>query len=735
MNAVLRSLAIVFVSALPLLAAAQDDYLNHVVFTNSLTPDGDFYTSGNAVAPSTLETAKGKLPVERGIFLSPPNALRLSWKSVASGSWDAEIHVVNMDNRPADFHGDTLSFWCYAPEGIAAAEMPQIRLEGSGADFTGPIPLAEFAGALPVGKWTQVRIPLRRLASESVRVFDARRLRSVYFAQAAADGKPHTLIVDEVRIDGNVAAVPGIASPLSVPEQLEAKGYERHIDLHWRSNDSDELAYAIVYRSLNGGEYKPIGVQVPGIHRYTDFVGAPGVKAAYKVALVDKQYRQSGFSATAGAETRPFSDDELLTMLQEACFRYYWEEGSHPVSGMTLESVPGDGRIVATGASGFGIMAIVVGMDRGFVTREQGTERLTRIVGFLEKAQRYHGAWPHFMDGATGKTLPVFGMFDDGADIVETSFLMEGLLTARGYLSHSDRHEPDPQERALAVRITKLWESVEWDWYASEPHDGAMLWHWSPQWSWRAHHRLTGFNETMVAYLLAIASPTHGIPASSYYAGWASQSQQAQEYRAGWSGSQAGRLYANGETFEGIKLDVGVGEGGPLFFTQYSFMGPDPHAVQDSYTNYFENNRNIARIDYRYCLRNPGKFKGYGENAWGLSASLDPDGYDAHEPNARHDNGTIAPTAALGAFPYTPQESMAALKHIYRDLGDRAWGIYGPVDAFNEGRDWFSPMYLGLDQAPITVMVENERSGLIWKAFMSNPEMAPMLEKIRSGSK
>lgn len=709
---------------------AQEDYVSHLVFRNSLTPDSDFNTEGNAVAPSTLETRDGKLPVETAVSLSAPNALRLEWRSAAGGSWDAEIRPINVDNRPSAFIGNTLSFWIYSPKGIASDELPKIRLTDSANNFSIALSLVEFVHEAPAAKWQQVNIPLPRFRSESVRAFDPRRLHSIYFEQAASDDKPHTLIVDDIEIANDAGTAQRMAaSPLPAPAALVARGYERHVDLQWKSNDSQEIEYFIVYRSLDGGEYIPVGTQERGVDRYVDFVGKPGVHAAYKVAAVDRQYRQSAFSGTAQAATRELTDDELLTMLQEACFRYYWEKGSHPVAGMALESVPGDPRIVATGASGFGIMAIVVGMDRGFITRQQGVERLTKIVSFLEKADRYHGAWPHFIDGTTGKTMPVFGMFDNGGDIVETSFLVEGLLTARQYL-----HGTDVVEQALAARITKLWQGVEWDWYASDTKGQAILWHWSPQFSWRLHHKLIGLNETMAAYLLGIASTTHGIPAGSYYSGWASQSEEAAKYRSGWSGQTEGQRYANGSTFEGIKLDVGVGSGGPLFFTQYSFMGPDPHRITDAFTNYFENNRNLALIDYRYCVRNPGKYAGYGPGAWGLTASLDPDGYGAHAPDSAHDNGTISPTAALGAFPYTPEESLAALKYIYREVGDRAWGIYGPVDGFNVGRNWFAPIYLGLDQAPITVMVENYRSGLIWKTFMANPEMAHMLEKIRRRS-
>ena len=444
------------------------------------------------------------------------------------------------------------------------------------------------------------------------------------------------------------------------------------------------------------------------------------------VRSVDRSYHESGFSNEANAATRQLSDDELLTMLQEACFRYYWE-GSDPVTGAPLENIPGNDRIVATGASGFGIMAIIVGIDRGFITREQGLRRLTAIVNFFDKAPRYHGVFPHFLDGETAEGVPVFGMFDDAGDLVETAFLMEGLLAVRQYFDGQNA-----SERALHSKITHLWESVEWDWYQATPQGDALVWHWSPRWSWYIGHRLTGFDETMIAYLLAIASPTHPVRPSLYYSGWAGQSPAAIAYRSGWSGTTDGDHYVNGNTYYGIKLDVGVGTGGPLFFTQYSFMGLDPKEVTDRYTNYFDNNRNLARINLAYCIANPGHYQGYGPDNWGLTASDDHLGYSVHAPVLTRDNGTITPTGALASFPYTPEASMAALKHFYRDLGDRLWGVFGPRDAFNLGRNWFSPIYMGLDQAPIVVMVENYRSGLIWKLFMSNPEIQAMLPKIHT---
>ena len=712
--------------------SANTEYYRHVVFDNSLTSDAYFYSAGTANGRSFLEQTNSRLPVETKTFLTPPNALRLQWQSEPDGGWEAEVRVINFRNRFPEFTGHALYFWCFAPQAIAAADLPSLVLSTAReglqvaefpASFTDPLPMGKFAGDLPAGRWVRVRIPFSGFHSASIYEFAPQHLQNVIFHQGHADGARHTLIVDEFRIDDEPAA--DSAATLTAPENVRAVGYDRHVNVNWNPVNNPALGRFVIYRSLDGKNFEPIGIQLPGTNRYSDVLGKSGVTAAYKVAASDQQYHLSPLSTAASASTREFNDGELLTMLQEACFHYYWE-GADPSSGMPRENIPGDDRIVATGASGFGIATLVVGVDRGFITREQGVERLTKIVGFLEHAQRYHGAWSHYMNGGTGQTMPVFGMFDNGGDLVETSFLMEGLLVARQYF-----HGTSAAEQDLYRRISKLWETVEWDWYRTDPKSDFIYWHWSPEWAQQIHHPLIGFNEVMITYLLAMSSPTHGVPVDMYYSGWAGQSQVAIGYRGGWSGANNGDHYGNGHTYYGIKLDVGVGTGGPLFFTHYSYIGFDPHSLHDRYTSsYFENNRNIALINRAYSIANPKHFQGYGPNAWGLTASDGPEGYVPHAPDDNDDRGTLTLTGALASFPYTPDASMAAFKHYYRDLGGQLWDIYGPRDAFDPGRNWISPIYMGLNQAPITVMVENYRTGLVWKNFMSNPEITEMLHKL-----
>jgi len=720
--------------ALPLVAgsARAADYYRHVIFDNSLTTDAYFNSRGTANGASYLEVMNGRLPVETATFVTPPNALRLQWESKSDGGWEAEVRVDEFRNRYPELSGHDLYLWLYAPSAIAAGDLPQILLSDGAqglqvaelpASFTAPLPLGKYAGDLPAGRWVEVRIPLSDFSTASIYPFRPEFLADVVFHQGRPDGVRHTLIIDEIRVADDAGAEKSPAP--GTPQHVRATGYDRHVVVRWDPVATPQLARYVIYRSLDGRKFEPVGIQLAGTERYADFLGKAGITAQYKVAAADWKYRTSALSQPVSASTRDLSDDELLTMLEEACFLYYWE-GADPHSGMTRENIPGDDRIVATGASGMGIGALIVGVDRGFITRAQGVERLTKIVNFLEHAQRYHGAWSHYMDGSSGKTMPVFGMLDNGGDLVETSFMMEGLLAARQYF-----YGASPAEHDLFQRITRLWETVEWDWYRGPEPGGFLFWHWSSEWAWQIHHPLIGFNEVMITYLLGIASPTHAIPATMYYSGWASQDPRALEYRQGWGETADGNHYGNGHTYYGIKLDVGVGAGGPLFFTHYSFFGLDPHSLGDRFTSsYFENNRNIALINRAYCIADPKHYPGYGANAWGLTASDGPKGYVAHAPDAADDTGTLTPTGALASFPYTPEASMAALKHYYRDLGAQLWDIYGPRDAFNQQADWISPIYMGLNQAPIVVMVENYRTGLVWKNFMANPEIGAMLRRL-----
>jgi exo beta-1,2-glucooligosaccharide sophorohydrolase (non-reducing end) len=695
-----------------------DNYSDHLIFDNSLPGESYYFSLATAIAPSQLEAIDLKIPVETDHFLSPPNSLRLSWISQTGGDWRAEIKVENWLNRTHHLSGDTLSFWCYSERGISARQLPMICLALMGEKHTQPTQLSALVPDLSAMHWHLIKIPLSILTTATFEI-DFSQLEKVIFTQSIDDGIPHTLFIDELKL-----IYSSMAGDCQPPGGLNAVAYECHIDLSWPAVTDPLVGYYKIYRSKEGQDFRPIGIQTPQFNRYVDYVGPALGEFFYKITAVSQDYRESQASEPAAGTTYHMTDDELLSMVQEACFRYYWEK-AHPNAGLALENVPGKEHLIALGASGFGIMALIVAVSRGFITREAALARMLQMLSFLENADRFHGVWPHFMDGRTGKVIPVFGQYDNGGDLVETAFMIQGLLTARQFFSGQE-----DAEKQVRSRITSLWEAVEWDWYRQSPDNDFLYWHWSPDYEWHIGHPLIGWNETLIAYLLAIASPTHPVPASMYYSGWASPSETAQRYRQSWGKTTHGDLYRNGNTYYGIPLAVGIGTGGPLFFTHYSFLGFDPRNKQDQFTDYFENNQAIALINRAYCIENPGHFKGYGEKFWGLSASHDHTGYVPHEASPREDNGTITPTAALSSFPYTPDSSMAVLKHLYYDLGNKMWWIYGFRDAYNPSANYVSPIYMGLNQAPMTVMIENYRSGLLWDLFMANPEITHMLERI-----
>jgi len=408
------------------------------------------------------------------------------------------------------------------------------------------------------------------------------------------------------------------------------------------------------------------------------------------------------------ADTTPkfplIPDEDLLTLVQQQTFKYFWDFG-HPVSGMARER-NSSGNTVTIGGSGFGVMSIIVGIERGFITRQEGVDRLETIVNFLSQADRFHGVWPHWMNGETGKTIP-FSSNDDGGDLVETAFMIQGLLTVRQYLNSGV-----PKEANIIDKINALWEAVEWNWYTQGGQD-VLYWHWSPNYGWEKNHQITGWNEALIIYVLAASSSIYTVDADVYTKGWS---------------RNGAMVNTGGNSYYGYTLPLRNDMGGPLFFSHYSFLGLDPRNLSDQFANYWEQNVNHSKINHAYCADNPQKYVSYSDQCWGLTASDGFSGYSAHSPN--NDRGVITPTAALSSIPYTPDESMEALHYFYYTLGDQLWGEYGFYDAFDYTNGWVASSYLAIDQGPIVVMIENYRTNLLWDLFMSCPEVQAGLTKL-----
>lgn len=410
-----------------------------------------------------------------------------------------------------------------------------------------------------------------------------------------------------------------------------------------------------------------------------------------------------------GEEPAPqLADAELLDLVQEQTFKYFWDF-AEPNSGLARERSQDNAygglspKLVTIGGSGLGLASFPAAVERGWISRDQAVQRLDKILDFLEMVPTYHGAFSHWYHGETAQTIS-FSAMDDGGDLVETAFLIQGLLINRQYFSDSGE-----DETSIRQRITSLWEAVEWTWYTN--NQNVLYWHWSPTYNFQINLPITGWNESLIVYVLSAASPTFSIEKEVYEQGWAS----------------GGNIRTN-RTHYNISLPLGPSFGGPLFFAHYSFLGLNPKGLSDQYVDYWEQNRAHSLIHYNYAIDNPKNFEGYGSNAWGFTASDSYEGYSAHSPT--NDLGVITPTAALSSFPYTPEESMKALRYYYEDLGDQLWGPYGFYDAFSEERNWVADGYLAIDQGPIIGMIENYRTGLLWELFMQDQEVQAGLDKL-----
>lgn len=652
--------------------------------------------------PSYLElkgTTNNKFPVDLNTKYSGKNSLILHWNSEVGGDWG--IAVSNYWFPYNVTKVDSIIFMMYSEQSIHKSNFPLMYIEDILNNKTAKINVSAYIDDLKANVWSRFSIPLNIF--NGFGSVDYTQIKTIFWGQNTADAIEHKVWIDDVKM---ISAFPGDSIAPAIPTNVSILGYEKHIELFWDPNSEKDVAGYKIYRSVSGN-FQLIATTRLGENYYLDFFDSNNVSCSYKISAIDFSGNESDFTSEVSGSTHEMTDEEFLTMVQRSTFRYFWEYAD-PNSGLARERYNQDP--VTIGGSGFGIMSLLVAVEREFINRSEAINRMLKILNYLKnKAQIFHGAFPHWLNGETGNVIP-FSQYDNGGDLVETSYMIQALLAAREYFFGLDSLEG--QIRNL---INDIWQRVEWSWYRRTTSSNVLYWHWSPDYQWTMNMPIQGYNETMIVYLLAIASPTYNVPANLF--------------KDGWEGSS---YYSNGKTFYDNKLWVGWDYGGPLFFAHYSFLGFDPRNKRDSYANYFLNNRDHTLINRSYCIDNPHNFSGYDQNTWGITASDDPWGYLAHQPDfsSSLDNGTITPTAAISSMPYTPKESIEALKNLYRKYGQNLYGFYGFKDAFNPTQNWFAESYLAIDQGPIIVMIENYRSALLWDLFMQCPEIPPMLNAI-----
>ncbi|WP_372949179.1 glucoamylase family protein [Mariniphaga sp.] len=625
-------------------------------------------------------------------------SLKFNYISAEDGNWRATIY--RSDWSTADISClDSLAFYLFYETELPASALPLIGFRAVNKNGSGDVnsqlfSLADYNENIPVGEWTKVKFPLSVLFNDSESAdLDFTKVKGIIFNQSESNGTSRLILIDEISAYKKISEIPAV-------ENLVATGYDSHAELNW-DFPMEDLAYRI-YASFDGGANYEQRAETTENY-YLDFVSEQERNSEVLYRVVSTFQENESEPAETSVQIRDFSDDELMDMVQRYSFRYFWE-GAHQATGMALERSNGNGSTAASGATGMGLMAMIVAHEREYKQQEEIKDRILNILEFLENCERHHGAWSHWYNADTYETQP-FSTDDDGGDLVETSFVAQGLIALKNYFTDADAKSVQIRETA-----DELWRGIDWDWYRNGQN--VLFWHWSPNINFQKNMKVTGWNECLVTYVMAASSPTHGVSKVVYDQGWAGNGAMV-----------------NPRTFYDHEIRLSPDWGGPLFWIHYSHLGINPHGLSDKYANYWQEHVNTAKIHHTYAIDNPKDHANYSDKNWGLTASDDPYGYTAHQP-VHNDNGTISPTAALGSMPYTPEESMKALNYFYRERGKELFGKFGPYDAFNDNLGWVQEAYIGIDQGPIVVMLENHRTGLLWNTVMEDADVQAGLDKL-----
>lgn len=645
--------------------------------------------------PPGLPQYNDKVPCST-IAYQGASSLKFNYFSSANGNWKVSIYRSDWSSANLS-NSDSLSFYLYPADDFPDSALPLIAIKTALASGSGEITssfykLSDFNSNIQKGEWNRIVFPLDEFFVESS--LNRSSVKGIIFGQSEKNNTSRLIYIDEIKAFKSIAAVLPVTN-------LSATGYDSHAELTWTRpvNGIPTRIYASFDDGLN---YSVRGETTEDY--FLDFVPQEGRNKTVLYKVVNVYQETESVPAQTSAQIRDFSDDELLDMMQQYTFRYFWE-GAHQATGLALERTNGGPSTAASGATGMGLMAMIVAYEREYRPREEIKDRILSILNFLEICDRHHGAWSHWYNADTGKTQP-FSTYDNGGDLVETAYVVQGLMAVKNYFTGDDTKSAQIREKA-----DQLWKGIEWSWYR-QGNQNVLYWHWSPNYNWQMNMKISGWNECLSTYILAAASPTYSIPKEVYTQGWARNGNMV-----------------NKRTYYGYPISLSPDWGGPLFWIHYAFLGINPNGLKDQYADYWAENVNTAKIHVEYAKANPKGHLNYSAKNWGLTASDDPSGYTAHQP-VSNDNGTISPTAALASFPYTPDESMAALKYFYRERGKDIFGKYGTYDAFNDNQGWVKKAYLGIDQGPIVVMIENHRTGLLWNTVMKDSDLKSGLDKL-----
>lgn len=405
------------------------------------------------------------------------------------------------------------------------------------------------------------------------------------------------------------------------------------------------------------------------------------------------------------------SDDQFLLRLQRLGFDYFWRE-ANATNGLIRDRSRPDSKC-SVAAVGFGLSSLAIGIDHGWISREDGRRRvlatMTTLAGGRQGPETtgvngYRGWFYHFLEMDSGHRA-----WKCELSSIDTALLLAGVLDASEFFDGSDSDEV--RIRSLARGLV---DRIDWAWMANGEATFSMGWH--PE-SGFLSSRWVGYNEAMILYVLALGAGSES-----------GQTGPRSKPPVAWEAWTTGYRWKRYEGFEFLQF-------APMFGHQYSHCWIDFRGIADPFMRrrgitYFENSRRANLAQQAYCVSQSARFPNYGALEWGITACDGPEGYAAHgAPPAENDDGTLAPTAIAGSLPFAPEICIPALRHLEKAYKDKLWGPYGFRDSFNRSRDWWATDTLGIDQGPIVLMIENYRTGAVWRRIQQSPRVRSGLER------
>jgi len=701
-----------------IIGASRADTYPGVLFENSIVSGNYMNSRVYHDDRSWVENVTGRLPVSDSIFFTPGNSLSLKYTSAENGSWETQVTFSETATRYAPDKADVLTFKLYVVSDMLSEMLPRLALRHNDT-VSRVLELADYIDDFRTNMWLDVRVPVNAFGVPNEGAIDG-----IQLSQGQTDTNTHWLYLDQIEF---VSANPPRVKLSSPAVLASATGFDQHVDLTWQLPLTPSIRYIKIYRSEDNEHFEPIAIRPIFVQKYTDFVPYPEKTYFYKIAWVDYDYLESPFSEVIEATTHTASDSELLDFIQAAHFNYFLER-TEINSGMHAIHFGVDDATVSVMETGLSVLSYIVGVERGFISRKAAIGRLRRIVDFLSKVERYHGAFPGKIDGRTGSGVFTIDSVPEG-DLEATSFLMQGLLVAEQYLGADSG-----RVGALTAEIDTLWRGVEWDKFVVAGQENILLDRWSPVSGFRGARPMGGFGKDFISYILALASPEHALPPGAYGGGLGIpreliDSTYAMELTANDSfavdvGNGGYRVlpdyrefsYTADTTIYGLPITVGSVDT-TLLEAYVPFFAFDPRGKRDTFTNYFTNNVNLTN-----AIRRRDNERGYG----GFSTTI----WGANVIGADSSGNVYAinPAVPTASYAYSPRAALQSIRALYEGYGNMLFTEYGFRKWVAPERNAVAEGYDALNQAAVVVMIENGRSGLIWDLFASCPAIKKVIE-------